>query len=150
MFQTLRLIILSISLSSVITACSTIATDVPLVYEIDIDQGNIIDQLMINQLRPNMTKRQVIYILGSPLLIDPFTPNRWDYIYSQQPGHEDRVQQRVALFFNGDNLVHIAGDLAPEINPPPPPPKEITVDAPKRELKKTLYEMIASLFTFED
>ncbi|MBE0469732.1 MAG: outer membrane protein assembly factor BamE [Methyloprofundus sp.] len=149
MSQTLRLIILSISLS-ILTACSTIATDVPLVYEIDIDQGNIIDQLMVNQLRPNMTKRQVIYILGSPLLIDPFTPNRWDYIYSQQPGGEDRTQQRVALLFNGDNLVNIAGDLAPEINPPPPPPKEITVDAPKRELKKTLYEMIVSLFTFED
>ncbi|MCF7970434.1 MAG: outer membrane protein assembly factor BamE [Methylococcaceae bacterium] len=149
MSQILRLIILSTSLG-IITACSTLATDVPFVYEIDIDQGNVIDQLMVNQLRPDMTKRQVIYILGSPLLIDPFNTNRWDYIYSQQPGGEDRTQKRLALYFNGDTLVHIKGDLAPEINPPPPPPKEITVDAPKRDLKKTLYEMITGLFTFED
>ncbi len=149
MSQILRRIMLLISFS-ITTACSTLAVDVPFVYKIDIDQGNVIDQLMINQLRPNMTKRQVIYVLGSPLLIDPFTTNRWDYIYSQQPGHEDRVQERVALFFSGDNLVHIEGDLAPEANPPPPPPKEITIDAPKRELKKTLYEIIVGLFTFGD
>jgi len=149
MSQTLRLIILSISLS-ITTACSTLAVSVPFVYEIDIDQGNVIDQLMVNQLRPDMTKRQVIYVLGSPLLLDPFSANRWDYIYSQQPGHEDRYQERIALFFQGDNLVHIEGDLAPEANPLPPPPKETTIDAPKRELRKTLYEMMVSLFTFGD
>ncbi len=133
-----------------LSACSTLAVDVPLVYKIDIDQGNVIDQDMVNQLRPNMTKRQVIYILGSPLLVDPFNTNRWDYIYSVQLGKEDRYQERIALIFSGDNLIRIGGDLAPEANPAPQPPKEITVDAPKRELKKTLYEMIAGLFSSDD
>ncbi len=133
-----------------LSACSTLAVDVPLVYKIDIDQGNVIDQDMVNQLRPNMTKRQVIYILGSPLLVDPFNTNRWDYIYSVQLGKEDRYQERIALIFSGDNLIRISGDLAPETNPAPQPPKDITVDVPKRELKKTLYEMIAGLFSSGD
>lgn len=127
--------------------CSTLAVDVPLVYKIDIDQGNIIDQEMINKLRPNMTKRQVIYVLGSPLLIDTFHHNRWDYLYSQQDGSNDRTQQRISLRFNStEQLINIEGDLAPEENPAPSPAKDITVDAPKRELKKTLYEMFTGLF----
>lgn len=127
-------------------ACSTLAIDVPLVYKIDINQGNIIDQEMINQLRPNMSKRQVIYILGSPLLIDAFNKNRWDYIQSEQFGSDDRIQQRVALFFEGDRLTHLEGDLVPENNPAPVASKDITIDAPKRKLKKTILEMITGLF----
>ena len=131
-----------------LSACSTLAVDVPLVYKIDIDQGNVIDQNMVNQLRPDMTKRQVIYVLGSPLLIDPFSTNRWDYIYSVQPGGEDRLQDRIALFFADDHLIHVEGNLTPELNPPPPPPTETTIEAPKRDLRRTLYEMIVDLFTF--
>ncbi|GAW84858.1 outer membrane protein assembly factor BamE [Bathymodiolus platifrons methanotrophic gill symbiont] len=149
MFQTLRLLIFLTGLTF-ITACSTLAVDVPLVYKIDIDQGNVIDQDMINQLRPNMTKRQVIYVLGSPLLVDPFANNRWDYVYSVQLGHDDRLQDRISLFFAGDNLIHVEGNLTPEANPAPPRSKEMTIDAPKRDLKRTLYEMIAGLFTSDD
>ena len=139
-----------ITLLTILSACSTLAIDVPLVYKIDIDQGNVIDQDMINQLRPNMTKRQVIYILGSPLLIDPFNESRWDYIYSVQLGKDDRTQQRIALFFADDSLIHLGGDLVPEANPAPAPSKEITIEAPKRQLRKTLYEMITGLFSFDD
>ena len=149
MFQTLRLVTFLTTLAF-LSACSTLAVDVPLVYKIDIDQGNVINQDMINQLRPNMTKRQVIYVLGSPLLIDPFVSNRWDYIYSVQLGHDDRLQDRIALFFAGDNLVHVEGNLTPDINPAPPPSKEMTIEAPKRNLKKTLYEMIVGLFSSDD
>jgi len=131
-------------------ACSTLAVDVPLVYKIDINQGNIIDQELINQLRPNMSKRQVIYILGSPLLVDAFNKNRWDYIQSEQIGSGDRAQQRVALFFEDDRLIHLEGDLAPENNPAPVPSKETTIDVPKRQLKKTIYEMFMGLFSSED
>ena len=149
MLLTLRLLTF-IVLPFIISACSTIASDVPFVYEIDIDQGNVVDQDMVNQLRPEMTKRQVIYIMGSPLLIDPFKNNRWDYIYSEQPGGEDRIQQRIALFFSGDSLVHVGGDLTPGANPAPPESKEMTIEAPKRELRKTLYEIIVGWFTFDD
>ena len=150
MLQTLRFLTFIVFPLVIISACSTIASDVPFVYEIDIDQGNVIDQSMVNQLRPEMTKRQVIYILGSPLLVDPFSTNRWDYIYSQQPGKEDRTQQRISLFFLEDSLVHVGGDLTPELNPAPAPSTEMTIEAPKRELDKTLYEIIVGWFTFDD
>ncbi len=116
MLHTLRLITL-LSALVLLSACSTLAVDVHFVYKIDIDQGNVIDQNMVNQLRPDMTKRQVIYVLGSPLLTDPFSSNRWDYIYSVQPGGEDRLQDRIALFFAGDNLIHVEGNLTPDLNP---------------------------------
>ncbi len=147
MLHSLRLIIF-LFVTVLLSACSTLAVDVPFVYKIDIDQGNVITQDMINQLRPDMTKRQVIYVLGSPLLTDPFSTNRWDYVYSVQPGGEDRLQDRIALFFAGDNLVHVEGNLTPELNPPPPPPTETTIEAPKRDLRRTLYQMIVDLFTF--
>ncbi|OQK18383.1 hypothetical protein AU255_11360 [Methyloprofundus sedimenti] len=149
MLHTLRLISF-LTTFVFLSACSTLAVDVPLVYKIDIDQGNVLTQDMVNQLRPNMTKRQVIYVLGSPLLIDPFTTNRWDYVYSVQPGGEDRFEDRIALFFAGENLIHVEGNLTPALNPAPPPPTEMTIEAPKRELKKTLYEMIVGVFSFDD
>jgi len=66
---------------------------------------------MLNKLEPGMTKTQVAYVMGTPLLIDTFHPNRWDYIYSFQPGNGDREQRRVTLFFNDDEtLTHIEGD----------------------------------------
>ena len=150
MLQTLRFLMFIAFPIAIISGCSTIASDVPFVYEIDIDQGNVIDQEMVNQLRPEMTKRQVIYIMGSPLLTDPFSDNRWDYIFSVQPGGEDRTQQRIALFFAGDSLIHVDGNLTPQANPAPLPPKEMTIEAPKRELRKTLYEMLFGWISFGD
>jgi len=78
----MRKSILSVSLLSLsLVSCSTILNHLPYVYTIDINQGNIIDQAMIDQLRPNMTKRQVLYVMGTPMLADFFHENRWDYIY---------------------------------------------------------------------
>ncbi len=88
----------------------------PGAYKIDIQQGNVITQEMINQLRPGMTRAQVQYVMGSPLLEDTFNRNRWDYIYSLQPGGKDREQKTVTLFFENDQLSSIQGDLKPENN----------------------------------
>jgi len=137
---------LFIALIPALPACSTLAVDVPFVYKIDVNQGNIINQEMINQLHPKMTKRQVIYLMGSPLLIDAFNQERWDYVYSEQKGQDERVQKRVALFFKNERLVRLEGDLAPEVNPAPIVSKNITVDVPKRELKRTISEMFMGLF----
>lgn len=101
----------SLSLAAVIclSACST--DKIPGVYRIDIQQGNNVDQEMINKLEPGMNKNQVAYVMGTPLLIDTFHPNRWDYLYSFQPGGEDREQRRITLYFNDDEtLSHIEGD----------------------------------------
>lgn len=83
---------------------------IPGVYRIDIQQGNEVTQDMINQLKPDMTKSQVAYVMGTPLLIDTFHPDRWDYIYSFHPGNGKREQRRLTLFFVEDKLSHIEGD----------------------------------------
>lgn len=86
----------------------------PGVYKIDIQQGNVVTQDMIDQLRPGMTRRQVRFIMGSPLVTDTFHANRWDYLYSIQPGGAARQQERISLTFNGnDQLVGLSGDFVP-------------------------------------
>jgi outer membrane protein assembly factor BamE len=86
----------------------------PGVYKIDIQQGNVVTQDMIDQLRPGMTRRQVRFIMGSPLVTDTFHANRWDYLYSMQPGGGQRQQERVSLVFDdSDHLVGLAGDFKP-------------------------------------
>ena len=88
----------------------------PGVYKIDIEQGNMVTQEMVDQLRPGMTKRQVRFIMGTPLVQDPFNQERWDYIYSMQPGGEDREQERLTINFDDDDRVtSFAGDFTPDI-----------------------------------
>jgi outer membrane protein assembly factor BamE len=102
LIYTFSILILSLS------ACST--DKIPGVYRIDIQQGNDVTQDMINQLKPEMTKKQVAYVMGTPLLIDTFHPGRWDYLYSFNPGNGNREQRRLTLFFTDDKLDHIEGD----------------------------------------
>ncbi len=91
---------------------------IPGVYKIDIQQGNVIEQDMVDTLRPGMTKRQVRFVMGTPLLIDPFQPDRWDYVYSFQPGGGKRTQEQLALFFEDDKLTHFTGHFRPTANKP--------------------------------
>lgn len=85
----------------------------PGVYKIDIQQGNVITQDMVDQLRPGLTKRQAQYIMGTPLIEDTFNQSRWDYVYSLQPGGKDRQQESISLFFENDLLTHFVGDFIP-------------------------------------
>ena len=50
-------------------------------YKIDVQQGNFLDQEMVAKLKPGMTRSQVRFLLGTPLIADPFHPDRWDYVY---------------------------------------------------------------------
>jgi outer membrane protein assembly factor BamE len=102
---------------------------------------------MVDQLRPGMNKRQVIYIMGSPMLDDVFHKNRWEYLYSDQPSGEDRVQKQITLFFDDDKIVGIQGDFRPSATPVVKSSNEVTVDIPKRDLEKTLWEKVSSVFT---
>ena len=133
-----------------LTACTYIAERIPGVYTIDIQQGNILNQEVVDQLRPNMNKRQVLYILGTPMLRDVFHQKRWDYIFSDQPGGEDRVQKRLSLYFEGDSLIGIQGDFRPSSVPVLRPSHEVTIDIPERQVNKTLSEKVVDLFTFSD
>jgi len=89
----------------------------PGVYKIDIQQGNVVTQDMIDQLRPGMTRRQVRFIMGNPLLTDTFHANRWDYLYSIQPGGGQRQQERISMIFDGnDQLAGLSGDFMPGVS----------------------------------
>ncbi|WP_297836014.1 outer membrane protein assembly factor BamE [Pseudomonas sp.] len=90
---------------------------IPGVYKIDIQQGNVVTQDMIDQLRPGMTRRQVRFIMGNPLLTDTFHTDRWDYLYSLQPGGGERQQERMTLIFNAnDQLASLSGDFKPGVS----------------------------------
>lgn len=109
-----RPLLLATGLSALLTGCGGIgALEFPGVYKIGIPQGNIITQEMVDQLRPGMTKRQVIFVMGTPLVRDPFHQDRWDYIYSYQPGGGVRGQERLTVFFENDELVRFTGDFVP-------------------------------------
>ncbi|MDD5229267.1 MAG: outer membrane protein assembly factor BamE [Methylococcales bacterium] len=147
----MRKSILSLSLlSASLMSCSTVLNHLPYVYTIDVNQGNMIDQTMIDQLRPNMTKRQVLYIMGSPMLVDYFHQNRWDYIYSSKKGGEDPEKKAVSIFFENDQVKGIQGDLRPSAIPIAKPSVDKVVDVPKRDLEKTLWETMTGWFGYDD
>ncbi|ESS71470.1 outer membrane protein assembly factor BamE [Methyloglobulus morosus KoM1] len=137
--------------SWLLVSCSYLLDHLPGVYTIPIQQGNIVDQTMIDQLRPNMTERQVLYIMGSPMLVDTFHQKRWDYLYSSQPSGEDRQQKRVSVMFDENDLVSgIQGDFRPSSTPVVKPSEETTVDVPRREIERTMWQKIKGLFGFDD
>lgn len=108
-----RLLVLAWS-ASLLVACSSIPVpQFPGVYKIPISQGNIITQEMIDKLEPGMTRRQVIFVMGTPLVRDPYDQDRWDYVFNYQPGGGERGQERVSLYFQSDVLSHFEGDFQP-------------------------------------
>lgn len=101
-------------LALAVSACSGVRVpQFPGVYKIPIAQGNIITQEMIDQLEPGMTRRQVIFVMGTPLVRDPYQQDRWDYVFNFQPGGGVRGQERVTLRFENDLLVNLNGDFEP-------------------------------------
>lgn len=105
---------LTIASFLVLSSCNNIGSmDFPGVYKISIPQGNIITQEMVDQLRPGMTKRQVIFVMGTPLVRDPYHQDRWDYVYNFQPGGGERGQERLLVLFQDDQLLQISGDFKP-------------------------------------
>jgi len=111
-----------------------IAVHLPWVYRIDVQQGNVITQTEVNQLATGMSKRQVLYVMGTPAVEDPFHAGRWDYIYDFQSGEHAKKQERhhVTLYFDNDTLARIEGDLQP-IAGSPPPDRQVTVVVPPQE-----------------
>ena len=99
----------------------------PLMFKPDIQQGNVLDQGIVNRLKPGMSKSQVSYLMGSPMLVDLFHLDRWDYVYTMKRGKQDRTQQRMSLFFEDDRLVRIEGDLRPGAEESATELKEATV-----------------------
>jgi outer membrane protein assembly factor BamE len=106
-FYPMRILLISLTIVC-LCACSF-----PGVYKINVEQGNIVTQEMVDQLKPGMNRRQVRFILGTPLVEDTFNQNRWDYLYVKRNGEKVLSESRLTVEFDGDALVRILGDMAP-------------------------------------
>ena len=112
------LILITVIASLFQSACSSdpIVNRLPWVYRIDVQQGNVVTQDAVDQLKTGMTKRQVQFILGAPMVNDPFHADRWDYYYAYAPGSRGKNEagrEHLSLVFDGDTLVNIKGTLQP-------------------------------------
>jgi outer membrane protein assembly factor BamE len=88
-------------------------------YKIDIQQGNVVDQATLAKLQLGMTRAQVKFVMGTPLLTDIFHANRWDYIYIYRKDGKITEQHRAVLYFDGDKLDRIV-DLLDDGKGAPP------------------------------
>jgi outer membrane protein assembly factor BamE len=85
------------------------------VYRVDVPQGNVVTQEMLDLLKPGMTPNQVRFVLGTPLITDPFHKERWDYFYSFRRGGALMSEtRRVTVYFKNDLLARIEGDVQPK------------------------------------
>jgi outer membrane protein assembly factor BamE len=115
MIMRIKLILLSMLLAS----CSDISmppmpsmpsmpsVQLPIAYKMEIRQGNYITPEMREKLKLGMNKTQVRYVLGTPMISDAFHGNRWDYVYRLERDGRLVEEQRLTLYFDGDNLVKI-------------------------------------------
>lgn len=108
--STMRIAILLLAL-----LCSACSSSLPSIrpYHMDIQQGNVVTNKMMLQLRPGMTKAQVRFVMGTPLITDSFHSDRWDYFYSMKKDGRLIEQRRVILEFEDDKLKHVRGDVIP-------------------------------------
>lgn len=95
--------------------CTACGTALPTIkpYKLDVQQGNVVTSKMLLQLRPGMTKSQVRFIMGTPLLQDSFHGNRWDYVYQMRENGKIIEQRRVILDFENELLKSVRGDVIP-------------------------------------
>lgn len=87
--------------------------DLPFVHRVDVQQGNVITQDMLAQLRHGMEKKKVLFVMGSPVVQDTFHADRWDYLYTLQEGRGTPSRRLVTLFFVDDKLDRVGGDVTP-------------------------------------
>ena len=114
----------AVALAVLLAGCSGVPLLSP--YRIDVPQGNAVTQEMVAGLKPGMSRDQVKFVLGTPLLTDMFHADRWDYVYRLQRGDGSVEERRLAVFFEKDQLKRVGGDIvAPGVQAAAPAaPKE--------------------------
>ena len=122
--------------------------DLPFVYKVNIQQGNVITQEMLAQLRIGMDKKKVNFVMGSPIIMDTFHGNRWDYLFTEQIDGGRPKRRRITLFFENELLARIEGDVVPAAGQIAVDTRQdMTVDVPKIE-KKNVVTRIAEAVPF--
>lgn len=107
-------------------------------YKVDVQQGNVVTQEMISRLKRGMTRSQVRFALGSPLIVDPFRTDRWDYVSIYDKQGKEVERRRITVIFENDALARVEGDVVvsdPALktgapSAPPPGAKPPSVVAP--------------------
>ena len=102
--------LISVLFLSLVAGCSSVNIGP---HRIDVQQGNALDQENVARLKPGLSRSQVRFLLGTPLVVDPFRTDRWDYVYVYYKAGRLAEQKRIALFFEGDTLARIEGDVPP-------------------------------------
>jgi outer membrane protein assembly factor BamE len=109
-----------------------------LVYRIDVQQGNVVTQDLVDRLKVGMTKAEVKQILGTPLLTDVFHANRWDYYFSSVKGGKVEDRSGLTVLFVNDKLASHSGSVRPGTTPraqsaaPGPPAQSPEVQSPSK------------------
>lgn len=148
-FRNPLLMVVALLAVSIVAGCSS--SKLPGVYRLDIQQGNVITEEMLDQVQLGMERRKVQFILGTPLLTDPFNQDRWDYLYSLKKGRGDRAQRHVSLFFENDRLVRIEGDIRGGPTPEGVRPRqEIIVTVPAERRKRGFLASLVPGFLKKD
>ncbi len=126
---------LAATASLLLVSCGSARLPVPEVltpYRIEIQQGNFVSQEMVSQLKPGMSKDQVRFVMGTPLITDSFHADRWDYVFRRQKANSRELEQRkLALFFEDGKLKRIEGDVTPAAALSTKPAAQTASEAPK-------------------
>ncbi len=109
-----RNIFVLFALASLLSACSSVSdiSIFPGVHKLDLQQGNIIDQDKLDQLQLGMSRAQVQFVMGTPLVADTFDLDRWDYLYEYKNADGEVSRRGVTLRFEAGALTEI--DLGQE------------------------------------
>ncbi len=113
--MTIKKILACLAVTFSLSGCSFLYDT--FVYQIDVVQGNYIDSEKLAEIEIGMTQQQIIYVLGSPMLIDQFDSSKWYYIRYIKPGGEEVQQSEIILTFDGNKLIEISSDNTSEENP---------------------------------
>lgn len=84
------------------------------IYRQPVFQGNLLEKSNVDQLKPGMTQSQVVALLGSPPVADPFHQERWDYVATERRGRGDTVVKNLTVWFEGQTLARMEGEYFPE------------------------------------
>ncbi len=107
MFSKLRFIAI-FAFSIAVIGCSV--NNLPFVYKVEVQQGNLLTQEDLQKIKIGMSKRQITYLIGSPNIIDPFHQDRWEYIFTLKPSRGDYKENKITFLFDKENkLTEIMG-----------------------------------------